>query len=514
MTAMFAQVGSTFVGPSVDWFDLTPLIVLAGGAVVLMLLGALVPIRWPKGTFAAITAAIGIAALVLTFILWHQVQDEGSTRLLGGAIVLDGPALFITVVICIGIVLTALFLEDYLEREGMASSEVYALVVTSALGGVVMAWASDLIVLFLGLEVLSLALYILAASHLRRIQSQEAGLKYFVLGGFSSAFFLYGIALTYGATGSTNMRQILTFLGTTPLEDKGLLFTGLALMLVGFAFKISAVPFHMWTPDVYDGSPTPISGFMASASKAAAFAALLRVVSIVFIDYREDWRPVIYALAVLSLVVGSVLAIVQTNVKRMLAYSSISHAGFILVGVEAMSSQPGLPNELVRTGYSAALFYLLAYAIIVLGSFGVVMLVARSGDGDTSLDAYKGLTHRRPLLAFTFTVLLLAQAGVPLTAGFVAKFDVILAAVDAKSYVLAVLAMLSAVIAAFLYLRIIVSMYMAEETSEELAAAKPIRIPATAAVGLALTLAFTVVVGFLPGLVLDFARDAAGTINL
>jgi NADH-quinone oxidoreductase subunit N len=334
-----------------------------------------------------------------------------------------------------------------------------------------------------------------------------------VLGAFSSAFFLYGIALTYGATGSTNMRQILTFLSTTRLEDKGLLFTGMALMIVGFAFKISAVPFHMWTPDVYDGSPTPISGFMASASKAAAFAALLRVVSIVFIDYREDWRPVIYTLAVLSLVVGSVLAIVQTNVKRMLAYSSISHAGFILVGVEAMSYQPGLPN-LSRSGYSSALFYLLAYAVIVLGSFGVVMLVARTGDGDTSLDAYKGLARRRPLLAFTFTVLLLAQAGVPLTAGFVAKFDVILAAVDARSYVLAVLAMLSAVIAAFLYLRIIVSMYMADETADEDAAAKPIRIPATAAVGLALTLGFTVVVGFLPGSVIDFARDAAGTINL
>jgi NADH-quinone oxidoreductase subunit N len=506
--SVFAQVG-TFSGPSVDWFALTPLIVLTGGAVLLMLAGALVPVRWPKAAFASLTAAIGVAALVLTFVLWHQVQDQGPYSLLGGAIVLDGPALFITVVILSAVILTALFLEDYLEREGLAGSDVYALVVTSALGGIVMAWASDLIVLFLGLEVLSMALYILAASHLRRIQSQESGMKYFVLGGFSSAFFLYGIALVYGATGSTNMGQIFNFLGSTRLEDKGLLFTGMALLLVGFGFKVAAVPFHMWTPDVYQGAPTPITGFMASASKAAAFAALLRVVSIVFLAYRDDWRPVIFALAVLSLVVGSVMAIVQTDVKRMLAYSSISHAGFILVGVDAMADQRG--STLVRSGYSSALFYLLAYAVIVLGSFGVVMLVARTGDGDTSLDAYKGLSHRRPLLAFTFTVLLLAQAGVPLTAGFVAKFDVILAAVDARSYVLAVLAMLSAVIAAFLYLRIIVNMYMSDDADE----ARPvIRIPASAALGLGLTLAFTVVVGFLPGLVVDFARDAAGTLAL
>lgn len=508
MTPILAQVSSTFSGPSVDWFAITPLIVLTAGAVLLMLGGALVPIRWPKTVFAGLTAAIALAALVLTFVLWHEVQEDGPYSLLGGAVVLDGPALFITVVICAAIILTALFLDDYLEREGLGGPDIYALLVTSAIGGVVMAWASDLIVLFLGLEVLSMALYILAASHLRRMESQESGLKYFVLGGFSSAFFLYGIALIYGATGSTNMSQIFRFLGTTELNDKGLLFAGMALLIVGFAFKVAAVPFHMWTPDVYQGAPTPISGFLASASKAAAFAAMLRVVSIVFVAYREDWRPVIFALALLSLVVGAVLAIVQNDVKRMLAYSSISHAGFILVGVEAMGYQPG--PTLLRSGYSSALFYLLAYAVIVLGSFGVVALVARTGDGDTSIEAYKGLAHRRPVLAFTFTVLLLAQAGVPLTAGFVAKFDVILAAVDARSYVLAVLAMLSAVIAAFLYLRIIVNMYMSDATDD----APFIRIPPSAAVGLGLTLAFTVLVGFLPGLVVNFAQDAAGTLAL
>jgi NADH-quinone oxidoreductase subunit N len=509
---VLAQV-APFNGPAVDWFALTPLIVLTGGAVVLMLGGALLPVRWrvPKGTYVGVTAAVSVAALVLTFVLWHRVQEDGPKQLLGGAIVLDGPALFITVVILASIVLTALFLDDYLRREGLEGCEVYALVLVSAIGGIVMAWSADLIVLFLGLETLSLALYVLCASHLKRIESQESGMKYFILGGFSSAFFLYGIALEYGATGSTRLRDIFAFLGNTALSDKGLLFAGLALLLVGFGFKIAAAPFHMWTPDVYEGAPSPVTGFVASASKAGAFAALLRVMTIAFFQYRVDWRPIVYALAVLSLFVGAVLAIVQTNVKRMLAYSSIAHVGFILVGVEAMANEPTTGQIVSLRGYSSALFYLLAYAVMVLGSFGVVALVGRTGDADHSLDSYRGLARTRPLLAFTFTVLLLAQAGVPLTSGFIAKFDIILAAVDAKSYVLAVLAMVSAVIAAYLYLRIIVSMYLSDAPES---GAPPVQVPPAAGIGLGLALAFTVVVGFLPGLVVDFARDAAATVTL
>jgi NADH-quinone oxidoreductase subunit N len=281
---------------------------------------------------------------------------------------------------------------------------------------------------------------------------------------------------------------------------------------------VAAVPFHMWTPDVYQGSPTPVTGFMAAAAKAAGFAALLRIFFSTFGDNRLDWQPIVWALAVLSLVVGSVLAVVQTDVKRMLAYSSIAHAGYVLVGLQAGNTR----------GIAGSLFYLLAYTFMILGSFGIATIVGRKGDDRHNLDDYRGLAKSRPGLAFAFTIFLLAQAGVPLTAGFLAKFNVIAAAVEARSYAIAIVAMLAAVIAAFFYLRIIVTMYMVEEEvdtgSHEAAdlpdtghgagvdSAQPalerLAIPGGAAVALGLALAFTLVVGFLPEPVLDFARHA------
>jgi NADH-quinone oxidoreductase subunit N len=336
----------------------------------------------------------------------------------------------------------------------------------------------------------------MAGFHLRRAASQESAMKYFVLGAFSSAFLLYGIALTYGATGSTNLSTINAFLAGNVLESDGLLLAGFALMLVGLGFKIAAVPFHTWTPDVYQGAPTPVTAFMASASKAAAFAALIRVFTLTFDSYRLDWTPVVWGLAVASLVVGSFLAIVQTDVKRMLAYSSISHAGFILIGVEAATDR----------GTQASLFYLLAYTFMVVGSFGIATVVGRKGDDLHSLDDYRGLSKARPVLALAFTVFLLAQAGVPLTTGFLAKLYVIGAAAQSHSYALAIIAMVSAVVSAFLYLRIIVSMYMddPEEGSE------PGRIPIPFAAGLAILICvlFTVGAGVVPDPIVDWVKDA------
>ena len=490
-----------FAGPDVQWYDLAPLLALVGGGIVLMVLAALLPGRWPRGGYAVFTAVVAGVAGTFTVLLWNDVQEEGPRSLVGGALGLDGFTLFVTFVICVAVLISALFLNDYLRRVDLDGVEVYALMLMSAAGGVIMASANDLIVLFLGFEALSLALYVLAASQLRRVDSQESGLKYFVLGGFSSAFLLYGIALVYGATGTTNLAGIVDFLDRTVLLENGLMLAGIALLLVGLAFKIAAVPFHMWTPDVYQGAPTPVTGFMASAAKAAAFAALLRVVVVGFAPYEQDWQPVIWVLAAVTVVVGAVLAVVQTNVKRMLAYSSISHAGFILVGLEAAARNAGEADS--GPGVPSVMVYMLAYAVLVVGTFAVVSLVARRGDMRTDLDSFRGLGRRHAALALALTVLLVAQAGVPFTSGFIAKFGVIRAGVDEQSYALAIIAMLSSVVAAFLYLRIMVSAWIQEAPADD--DTSTVSIPLGSGVAITAAVAFTLVVGLFPEWLLDIA---------
>src|SRR5215207_9888977 len=459
---MLAQ--TSFNGPDVDWFALSPMIVLV--------VGALTPL-WPRGLYAVVTAVAAGAAGVLSMVLWDDVTDNGPSTLVGQALAFDTFALFVTIAICVAVVLIAMTSDDYLRREAFDGPEIYALLLVAATGGMVMAAANDLIVLFIGLETMSLAFYVLAASYRRKPGSAESGIKYFILGGFSSAFLLYGIALVYGAVGTTNISEMVAALsGNVPIErNDALVLAGVALLLVGLGFKVSAVPFHLWTPDVYQGAPTPVSGFMASVGKVAAFAALLRVLVVGLPFYRDDWRPAVWVLAVLSLVVGSFVAVVQTDVKRMMAYSSISHAGFILVGVEAASHRAGEADS--GLGVPSALVYLLVYAVMVAGTFGVVALIARQGDRRTDLAAFRGLGRTRPTLALALTVFLVAQAGVPFTSGFIAKFGVIRAGVDEQSYPLAIIAMVTSVVAAFLYLRIMVNVWMDDPESD----AVPVKIP-------------------------------------
>ncbi len=490
-------------GVDVAWSAVGPVLALIGGALLLLAadsLSARKPLRSVYALFTTLTAA---GAIALSVPLWDRVQDaeRGPFSTLSQAVGVDGFSVFATVTIAAAVILGALLMDDWLRREELEGAEPYVLMLLSASGGVMMASANDLIVMFLGLEILSIAVYVMAAMHLRKVTSQEAGVKYFVLGAFSSAFFLYGIALTYGATGSTNLVDISAFLAGNVLSNTGLLLAGLALLLVGFGFKVAAVPFHFWTPDVYQASPTPSVAWMASGVKVAAFAGLLRVFYLAFGTYRLDWQPIVYALAATTMVVGAVLAVVQTDVKRMLAYSSINHAGFVLVAVQAGS----------QSGVEAALFYLAAYTFMVAGSFGIVTVVGRRGDIRNSLDDYRGLSRDRPALALAFTLFLLAQAGVPLTSGFFAKFYAISAAVDAGSTWLAIIAMLSAVIAAFLYLRIIVSMYMSAEDADE-----PRRIPVPFAAGLALLTCaiITLGIGLFPGALSSTAKDATPALVL
>jgi NADH-quinone oxidoreductase subunit N len=485
---------------SIAWFSISPLLILVGGALLLLLLGSLTP-PWPKGWYAIVAAFTAGAAGAMGFVLWDDVTDDGPQLLLKDTLRFDHFSLWILITLCAVTLLTALVSSDYLHREGLDDPEVYALYLIVASGGAVMGAANDFIVLFLGLEILSIGLYVLAASHRTRIQSQEAGIKYFILGGFASAVFLYGVALIYGAAGSTNFTEIVTNVNASfPAGGSdAMALAGVALLIVGLAFKAAAVPFHFWSPDVYQGSPTPVTGFMASAAKAAAFAAMLRVLVWALPQWRDDYRPVIWVLAALTLVVGSGLAVVQTDVKRMLAYSSISHAGFILVGVEAAAHVAGEDSSV---GITSVLLYVLLYGVLVVGTFAVVSLVARTGDGATDLAAFRGMARSRPLLALALTVLLLAQAGVPLTSGFIAKFDVIQAAVEVKSYTLAVVAMVSAVIAAFLYLRIMISMWITTpEPADE--ALEPVRIPFATGLAILVSVGFTLLVGFFPGWLLD-----------
>jgi NADH-quinone oxidoreductase subunit N len=441
--------------------------------------------------------------------LWHRVVTEEKTIItIGNALVLDGYTVFFFALVSCAVILTALIADSYLRREGLDGPELYILALLSASGALIMAEANDLLVIFLGLEILSIALYVLAGYHRRRRESGEAAMKYFVLGAFSSAIFLYGIALVYGATGSTRLDEIATFLARTHLT-RGVLYAGLALLIVGLGFKIAAVPFHTWTPDVYQGSPTPVTGFMAATAKAAGFAGLIRILVSAFPSVGVDWRPIIWALAVLTLLVGSILAIIQTDVKRMLAYSSISHAGYVLVGVQAAS----------KDGVAGALFYLFAYMVMVLGAFAVVSLVGAKGEAHNDLESYRGLSSRRPVLALSLVVFLLAQAGVPFTTGFLAKFYVVRAAVDQGQYALAVIAMLAAAIAAFFYLRLGVLMYSPPGPAEPVAGSNGgsvavaaetgrITIPVAMGVALVLCVAFTLVVGIAPAPMIDVAKKA------
>lgn len=486
--------------PDVDIEVLLPMLFLGVGGLLILTFTSVIK-EIPAWFITGWTVLACEGAIISAVLLWDDVPNSrGST--LANTVGFDRFSLFLTVVIAASVAMASLLSHTYMVREQLEGIELHVLLLLSGAGGVIMAFSNDLIVFFLGLEILSMAVYILAAMHRRRIESQEAGMKYFVLGSFSSTFLLYGIALIYGATGTTNLAKIHEFLDDQILINDALLLGGLAFMIVGLAFKVGAVPFHSWTPDVYEGAPTPVVAFMASGVKAAAFAGLLRIMSVGFSSVIADWVPAFEVIAALTLLIGSITAIVQTDVKRMLAYSSVSHAGFILLGVLAASDR----------GTAAALFYVATYTFLVAGTFGALTVLGGEGDNNFTFDAFKGLGKRKPLLSFALMIFLLAQAGIPLTSGFFAKFGVIAAAVDSQNYWVAAVAMIASVIGAFLYLRILISMYL-EDTDDD-AATEPLEIPRTIGVVIAAAVIVTVGFGIFPGILDGFAQDALAQLTV
>ncbi|NKY11523.1 NADH-quinone oxidoreductase subunit NuoN [Cellulomonas hominis] len=585
---------SPFTVPDIAWAQLTPVLLVLGAAVVGVLVEALVPRRARRAVQLTLTLAALAAAVVAVAALWSDVDATGGTDVLGGSLLVDGPTLVLQGTIAVLALLAVLVIADRTDTgedaftpqgasvpgsgyeeaarlAGLQQTEVYPLVLFATGGMLIFPATGDLLTLFVALEVLSLPLYLLTGlARRRRLLSQEASMKYFLLGSFASALLLFGIALLYGFSGSLRFADIAEAVRTVTGMD-GLLLAGSLLLLAGLLFKVGAVPFHSWTPDAYQGAPTPITGFMAACTKVAAFGALLRVMYVMLPDLRWDLEPVLWTVAIATMVVGTVVALVQTDIKRVLAYSSIAHAGFVLTGVVALTT----------SGITAVLFYLLAYGAATIGAFGIVSLVRErgavraaaservpllvaagaeaaavaaattttgraSGDGSpageplaggagagdgadpveaqgpilgeaTHLSQWAGLGRTNPVLATTFALFLLSFAGIPLTAGFTGKFAVFSAAVDGGAWPLAVVGVLASAAAAFFYVRIIVLMFFTSphggpqtaDDGETRPNAVVVGSQGLAIIGIAVCAVLTVALGVFPGPVLDAIAGVA-----
>lgn len=510
---------------SVEYFLLSPMFIVFGVAVVGVLVEAFVPRRSRYGAQVILTLGGFVAAFVAVVLVARSVPADGQRAVLG-AMAVDRPALFLQGTVLLVAVLATIFvaershvvtktkvfagldsftpqassvpgsdIEQEAQRAGAAQTELFPLLTLSVGGMLVFPASNDLLTMFVALEVLSLPLYLLCglARH-RRLLSQESALKYFLLGAFSSAFFLYGVALLYGATGTLNLNGIRDSLAAQ--NDTTMALAGVALLSVGLLFKVGAVPFHSWIPDVYQGAPTPITGFMAAATKVAAFGAVLRVIYVALPPLHADWRPVLWGVAILTMAVGTITAINQTDVKRMLAYSSVAHVGFIFTGVIADNS----------AGLSATLFYLVAYSFSTVGAFAIVGLI-RDADGveEASLARWAGLGQRSPIVGVMLSMFLLAFAGIPLTSGFISKFAVFRAAAQGGAVPLVIIGVTFSAIAAYFYVRVIVSMFFTEPTEDTPRVVEPGVLSKAAIAVCALV---TVGLGIFPQPVLDLADQA------
>lgn len=448
---VLADTVFTYTPTDADWLRILPELIALGAALLVLLADLALPARAGRGALVIVGLLGVIAAGVTVAVMWSTGDHQSAFF---GMVNSDKTALFADLVILFAAALGLLYSPGYIERQGVRQQgEYYALLLLATLGMLLMASAGNLMIVFVGLEVLSLALYILSAYLTTRSRSQEAGMKYFILSSFASAFLLYGMALTYGATGTTRLSAIRAFLDAHTFSAGSgfgpLLLAGLGLMAVGFCFKVSAVPFQAWTPDVYVGAPTSVTAFMSVGTKVAAFVALARVFMVALHPVAGEWQPILWAVAMLTMVGGNVLAVTQRDVKRMLAYSSVANAGYILVAVVT-----GTQRSL-----AALLVYLAAYATMNLGAFGGVLAVERNDGRGTTLEDFNGLSRRRPGLAAALALFLFALAGIPPTVGFAGKYGVFYAAIVDGHLELAIIGVLTSVLGMFYYLRVIWAMY-------------------------------------------------------
>ena len=477
--------------------SLLPELVLTGWALVLLLF-----VAWRHKTVADLRVAgwLTIAALASTAgVTWWLWWNRTSVAGIAGMIAADDFRWVADWIFLGAGALTVLISFAYLEREQLFAPEYYVLLLFGTLGMMVMAAGADLMVIFLGLELMSVAVYVLAGFDRRRPRSAEAALKYFLLGAFASGFLLYGIALLYGATGTTNLGLIGAQAGMMGAPSV-MLLAGVALLIVGFAFKVAAVPFHMWAPDVYDGAPTPITAFMATGVKAAAFAALFRIMIQGFAGVAA-WHEMVWWLAVITMVGGNLFALAQRSLKRMLAYSSVAHAGYLLVAVTSGTS----------VGTSAFLVYVVAYTLMSVGAFAVLSAKGRRGESDVLIDDLAGLAARRPWLAFALAVCMLSLLGFPGTAGFIGKWYIIIAATSAGQSLLAAILVLASVVSAGYYLPVIMAMYMKPEPIE--AAHVDVVLDRLGRIALAVAVAALLLFGVWPNRLLDLARSASESVR-
>lgn len=474
--------------PPIDIKSIIPILIITATAITVLIAGLFASER--AKSFYYYFSLIGVA--IASLFLFTQFGE--TIYSFNGTFVVDNFSIFFDMIILFSTVLTILISDEYVRREEINYGEYYSLLLFATLGMMLMASGSNLLTIFLGLEVMSISLYILAGFRRYNPNSTEAALKYFLLGAFTTGFFLYGIALVYGSTGSTDLRNIAAFLSEKGVASDPMLTLGLIMLIIGFGFKVATVPFHSWVPDVYEGAPTTITAFFSAGPKAAGFAAFFRVFLMSFHTLDHHWVKILWVLAVLTMTIGNLVAIAQTNIKRMLAYSSIAHAGYILVALVSANN----------LGMAGVLYYMVAYALMNIGAFAIIIILGRKGEENTQLSDFAGMGFKHPLLSITMSIFMFSMAGIPPMAGFVGKFYVFSAAIQSGFIGLAIIGVINSVISVYYYLRVTVYMYMHTPSREF----KPLSTSPLILLALIVTVVGTIQLGIFPSSIIDIAEKS------